>query len=186
MKKVHLSPVVTLKWMRGIFLIGFMGAGKTSVGRVLAERLGCRFIDLDQCLHQRFGAPIPDVFERQGEEVFREAERDELARCCEQHNVVVATGGGAFCSQANREIIRASGGLSVFLDLPWEVLEERLVRDHAGRPKYDDSGQAQLLYESRLTDYRQATVCVELTGSESAENAADCVVAALEEAPCVT
>jgi shikimate kinase len=172
--------------MRGIFLVGFMGAGKTSVGEVLAERLGCRFIDLDQRLCERFGTPIPEVFGRHGEKVFREAEREELVRCADGRKLVVATGGGACCSQANREVIRASGGLSVFLDLPWEALEERLVHDHAGRPKYGDAGRARRLFDSRLPDYRQATVIVELAGSESVEDAADQVIAALEEAPCAT
>ena len=172
--------------VRSIFLIGFMGAGKTSVGEVLAERLGYGFIDLDQRLCERFGTTIPEVFERHGEEAFREAEREELARCADGRKLVVATGGGAFCSEANREIIRASGGLSVFLDLPWEVLDARLAGDHAGRPKYGDAGRAQCLFGSRLPDYRKATVVVELAGSESAEDAADLVLAALEEAPCVT
>jgi shikimate kinase len=171
--------------MRSIFLIGFMGAGKTSVGEVLAERLGYRFIDLDQLLHERFGAPIREIFECHGEEVFRQAEREELARCAGETGVVVATGGGAFCSEANREMIHASGGRSVFLDLPWEVLDARLARDHTARPKYGDAGQARRLFESRLPDYRRATVILELTGSESADAAADLLMAAIEEAPCV-
>jgi shikimate kinase len=172
--------------VRSIFLVGFMGAGKTSVGEVLAARLGFDFIDLDQRLNEKFGASTREIFARHGEDVFRAAESDELARCTGQHDVVVATGGGAFCSEKNRQIIRASGGLSVFLDLPWDVLEARLAGDHAGRPKYADAGQAQRLFGSRLLDYRQATVSVELAGSESAEDAADLVLAALEEAPCVT
>jgi len=172
--------------MRSIFLIGFMGAGKTSVGEVLAERLGCRFIDLDQRLCERFGATIPEVFERHGEEVFREAEREELVRCADGRKLVVAAGGGAFCSEANREIIRVSGGLSVFLDLPWEALGARLAGDHAGRPKYGDAGQAHRLFKNRLPDYRRAAMIVGLAGTESAEVAADLVMAALEEAPCAT
>lgn len=176
--------VIPLMSMRSIFLIGFMGVGKTSVGEVLASRFGCRFIDLDQRLCQRFGTTIPEVFARHGEEVFRAAESDELARCADERDVVVATGGGAFCSQANREIIRASGGLSVFLDLPWEALDARLAGDHAGRPKYGDAGQAHRLFENRLPDYRRATMVVELAGTESAEEAADLVMAVLEEAPC--
>ena len=170
--------------MCSIFLIGFMGAGKTSVGEVLAERLGYRFIDLDQRLCESFGTTIPEVFESHGEEAFREAEREELVRCADGQKLVVATGGGAFCSQANREIIRASGGLSVFLDLPWEALDARLAGDHAGRPKYGDAGQAHRLLENCLPDYRQATMVVELVGTESAEEAADLVMAVLEEAPC--
>lgn len=172
--------------VRSIFLIGFMGAGKTSVGEVLAKRLGYCFIDLDQRLCERFGIPIPEVFERHGEEVFREAEREELARSAGGRKLVMATGGGTFRSEANREIISSSGGVSVFLDLPWEVLDARLARDHTGRPMYGDAGHAKRLFDSRLPDYRRATVTVELAGSESATDAADRVMAALEEAPCVT
>jgi shikimate kinase len=172
--------------MRSTFLVGFMGAGKTSVGEVLAGRLGFDFIDLDRRLCERFETSIQGIFARHGEEVFRTAERDELARCADEPEVVVATGGGAFCSEANREIIHVSGGLSVFLDLPWEALGARLAGDHAGRPKYGDVEQARRLFDSRLPDYRRATIIVELAGAESAESAADQVLAALEEAPCVT
>ncbi len=82
----------------------------------------CRFIDLDREIGGRLGAPIPEIFARRGEAAFRAAESDELERCAELDDVVVATGGGAFCSEANREMIHRSGGVSVFLDLPWEVL----------------------------------------------------------------
>jgi shikimate kinase len=170
--------------MRSIYLIGFMGAGKTSVGEVLSVRLGFDFVDLDRRLKLRFDASIPEIFARHGEDVFRAAEREELARCAEENNVVVATGGGAFCSEANREIIHDSGGLSVFLDLPWEVLDARLARDHSARPKYGDARRAKRLFASRLPDYRRATLIIELTGSETAEVAAGLVMAALEEAPC--
>jgi len=172
--------------MRSIFLIGFMGAGKTSVGEMLAERLGYRFIDLDQRLCERFGTTIPEVFESHGEKAFREAEREELVRCADGQKLVVATGGGAFCSEKNRQIIHASGGLSVFLDPPWETLGARLAGDNAGRPKYGDAAQARRLFESRLPDYRRAMRVVGLAGSESAAAAADLVLAVLEEAPCAT
>jgi len=170
--------------MRSIFLIGFMGAGKTSVGEVLAARLGFQFIDLDQRLNALFDASTPDIFARHGEEAFRAAERDELARCAAEHDVVVATGGGAFCGEMSREIIHSAGGISVLLDLPWGALGARLASDHAGRPKYGGAEQARRLFESRLPDYRRAMVVVELEGSESAEVAVDHVMAALAEAPC--
>jgi shikimate kinase len=77
--------------MRSVFLVGFMGVG----------------------------ASIPEIFAVRGEPGFRSAERDELTRWVEADGVVVATGGGAFCCQANRDLIHRSGGISVFLDLPW-------------------------------------------------------------------
>jgi len=170
--------------MPRIFLVGFMGAGKSSIGAALADRLGLRFIDLDGEISRRLGAPVPEIFARHGEETFRATEREELARCTELSDVVVATGGGAFCSDANRETIHRSGGVSVFLDLPWVVLRERLVRDHSDRPMYDDTDQARQLFEERLPHYRCALVQVPLAGQEDPDEVAGRVVETLREAPC--
>lgn len=163
-----------------------MGAGKSSIGAALAERLGLHFVDLDQEISKRFRAPIPDIFADRGEATFRTAESDELARFAELDNVVVATGGGAFCDPGNREIIHESGGVSVFLDLPWATLAERLVRDHSDRPMFNDTGHARRLFEERLPEYRHATVRVPLDGTESPAEAAGRVLEALQEAPCAT
>jgi len=180
----RLGRVVTLLGMRSIFLVGFMGAGKSSVGTALAAQLGAQFVDLDGEISRRLGAPIPEIFARYGEDTFRTTERDELERCAELPDVVVATGGGAFCSVANREVIHQTGGVSVFLDLPWAVLRERLVRDHSDRPMYDDPDQARQLFEERLPHYRCALVRVSLAGQEDPAEVAGIVVATLREAPC--
>jgi shikimate kinase len=172
--------------MPRIFLVGFMGAGKSSVGEALAARLGYRFIDLDVEISARLGAAIPEIFDHHGEAAFRAVEREELARCAELTDVVVATGGGAFCSQANRNIIHGRGCVSVFLELPWEELEKRLASDHRERPKYDDAEQARRLYDERLPDYRRAMATVLLGGLESADEVAERVVAKLGEVSCVT
>ena len=110
----------------------------------------------------------------------------ELARLAELDKVVVATGGGAFCNEDNREIIHDSGGVSVFLDLPWAELRRRLARDHSHRPMYDDTNQARQLFEERLQQFLRASVRVELDGTESPEEAAQRVADALQEAPCAT
>jgi shikimate kinase len=172
--------------MRGIFLVGFMGAGKSSVGAAVADRLGIRFIDLDDEISRRLGSTIPEIFARRGEAVFRAAEHDELARFADIDDVVVATGGGAFCSESNRDMIHRSGGVSVFLDVPWEELQARLVSDHRGRPMYDDTGQAQRLYEERLQHYRCAMVKVSLDGIEAPVEVAGRVIESLREIPCAT
>jgi shikimate kinase len=170
--------------MHRIFLVGFMGAGKTAVGAALAQLLGSPFVDLDERLRRRFGADIGEIFARHGEAAFRAAESEELAAAAGRDGAVVATGGGAFCRDENRRLIEAAGGVSVFLHLPWEVLRARLGNDHAGRPKYGDEASARRLWEERLPLYRRATVTVELAGDERPEEAAQRVAAALEEAPC--
>jgi shikimate kinase len=170
--------------MTRIFLVGFMGAGKSSVGAVLAAQLGWHFIDLDEEISQQLGVPISEVFARYGEAAFREAEHEELTRCADLVDIVVATGGGAFCSEANREVIHQPGGVSVFLDLPWAVLRERLNHDHSGRPMYDDTDQARRLFEERLPQYRCALVRVSLAGDEGPDEVAGCVVETLREAQC--
>ena len=172
--------------MPKVFLVGFMGAGKSSVGEALGLHLDSLFVDLDDRLSERFQASIPDVFERHGEAAFRAAEREELAVCAGLHNVVVATGGGAFCDDENRTIIHSSGGVSVFLDLPWQVLRERLEGDHTDRPMYDSAARAQALFEERLPHYRRAVVTAFLDGTEAPGEVVDQVVQALQEAPCAT
>ena len=178
--------VVTLLGMRSIFLVGYMGAGKSSVGAAVADRLGLRFVDLDEEISRRLGAPIPEIFVRNGEATFRATEHDELARCAEMADIVVATGGGAFCSDSNRKVIHRLGGVSVYLDLPWTVLRRRLARDHSDRPMYDDTNQARQLFEERLPHYRCASVQVSLTGDEDLDEVAGRVVESLREAPCAT
>lgn len=172
--------------MTRIFLVGFMGAGKSSIGAALADRLGLRFVDLDEEISEKLGAPIPNIFADSGEAAFRVAEREELERLAGLEDVVVATGGGAFCDPVNRELIHGSGGFSVFLDLPWSLLRKRLARDHSERPLYGDSGRARKLYRERLPEYRCALVQVPLDGSESPSEAAARVLDALQEAPCAT
>ncbi len=172
--------------MRTIFLVGFMGAGKSAVGRELAVHLGRGFVDLDERLADRFGMPITEVFASRGEAAFRAAESEELARVAAAESVVVATGGGAFCSEANRDLIEREGGVSVFLDLPWEMLAARLASGGDGRPLYAGAEEARELWRSRLADYRRAVVAVALDGSEPPGEAAARVAAAVGEAACAT
>jgi shikimate kinase len=172
--------------VRNIYLVGFMGAGKSSIGRALAERLRLAFVDLDEHLVTEFGMPIHEVFERHGEESFREAERRALRWAVGLEGAVVATGGGAFCSTANRGLIHAAGGRSVFLDVPWQVVERRLAGDHSDRPKFVDVETARQLYADRRTHYLQADCTVELTGSESPQEAAEQIAALMARAPCAT
>jgi shikimate kinase len=172
--------------MRCIFLVGFMASGKSSVGAVVAARLGARFIDLDEEITRELRAPIAEIFASQGEATFRAAESDALVTVVGIDDVVVAAGGGAFCSDRNLEIIHGSGGVSVYLDLPWSELHRRLARDHSGRPMYDNPEQAARLFEERRPQYLKAMARVVLDGTEGADEVADRVVDALQEVPCAT
>ena len=170
--------------MRSIFLVGFMGAGKTSVGAAVARKLELGFIDLDAEISKALGATVPEIFAERGEKAFRAAESEALARTARLEDVVVATGGGAFCTQANRDTIHRSGGISVFLDVPWEELEKRLAHDHGHRPMYGDAEAARRLFEARLPQYNLATIVVD--GNEDPARVAEKVAEALREAQCVT
>jgi shikimate kinase len=172
--------------MSNLYVVGFMGAGKSSVGQVLATRLGYRFLDLDAHLVEQFQMTIREVFERLGEERFREAETEALRWTASLERTVVATGGGAFCSEVNRAVIRGSGGRSIFLDVPWRAVEQRLGGDQAERPKYGDPTAARVLYQRRRPHYLAATWTVELDGSEAPEAAADRVLERMAGAVCGT
>jgi len=170
--------------MPNLYLVGFMGAGKSSSGRVLAARLGFRFLDLEEGLVERFGMSIPDVFERRGEALFREAERQALEDTTVHRRMVVATGGGAFCSQANRDIIHDSGGRSVYLDLPWEEVARRLAGRTHDRPKFTSLEAARQLFEKRRPHYARANLTVGLTGPEPPEAVAERIVEVVAGVAC--
>jgi len=181
-----MRPGATIEWMSNVYLVGFMGAGKTTVGEALAARLGWDFCDLDQRLSERFGTPISEIFEQLGENTFRTSETDELTLAAALRKVVVATGGGAFCNAANREIIHGSGGVSVFLDLPWVEIRRRLPGSNLDRPMFGSTAEALELFERRLPDYRRATLTVSVGFDESSADVADRIVEALEETLCAT
>ncbi len=163
-----------------------MGCGKSTVGRALAEALGVPFMDLDERIVQAFGASIPEIFARRGEAAFRTEETRQLRETLRLERVVVATGGGTYCTEANRRLIRQSGGVAVFLELPWEVLLSRLPGENLDRPKFGDPMAARQLYDERLPDYRAADVILQLNGSESPDQIAHRVLSQIEEILCGT
>lgn len=145
--------------MTRIFLVGFMGAGKTTIGRLLAERLGYAFLDLDEWIQQQVGLSIREIFERMGEAAFREMERRALHGLEAWDEVVVALGGGAFVSEENRRQVRRLG-ISIWLDCPLEVILERLVGT-TDRPLYRSAEQMRELWRARRPAYEQADLRVE-------------------------
>ncbi len=152
-----------------IYLVGMMGAGKSSVGRPLAEALGYRFIDADSVLEQHAGCSIPELFEHQGETAFRELESAVLNRIACWHSLVVATGGGVVCRPCNWGQMRQ--GLVVWLDAHEQLLLERLRADPGRRPLLataDPEGRLRQLLSERQPLYGQADLRVPQDGRPAA------------------
>ena len=147
---------------RSIVLIGMMGAGKSSVGRKLALRLGLPFVDADVQIEEAAGMSIPDIFETRGEAEFRSGEARVIARLLDGGPQVLATGGGAFMNPDTRALIRDKG-ISVWLKADFEVLMKR-IRRRSDRPMLktaDPAATLQRLIEIRYPVYAEACVIVE-------------------------
>lgn len=147
---------------RPIVLVGLMGAGKTSVGRRLAEKLGIPFIDADQEIEAAAGQPIKDIFAEHGEAYFREGERRVIQRLLGNGAQVLATGGGAYMNDETRARIRAAG-VSVWLKAPLPLLMKRVAKRH-DRPLLqteDPEAVMRDLMDKRYPIYAEADVTVE-------------------------
>lgn len=144
-----------------LYLVGFMGAGKTEVGRRLAELLGRPFIDLDLVIEKQEGASVAEIFRRRGEAYFRSLERVALQRVSEAQNTVAAVGGGVFCSAENQETI-AHTGTSIWLDAPIELLFARCSADPAMRPLFAGIEEMGRLLESRRPSYAKAQLHIQV------------------------
>ncbi|HVR27955.1 MAG TPA: thiamine phosphate synthase [Thermoanaerobaculia bacterium] len=154
-----------------IYLTGFMGAGKTAVGRRLAARLGLPFLDLDHEIEAGAGRSIPDLFRERGEDAFRALESEALAAASRRPRTVVATGGGVVERESNLGVMRSSGRV-VWLDVPFATLVERLARGREGRPLFRNPEQARRLYESRLAAYGKCDLRIAVEPGSSADETA--------------
>lgn len=154
---------VTLPYDRPLFLVGMMGAGKTTIGRSLARLLNHEFVDLDHELESRCGVRISIIFEIEGEEGFRRRESALLDECSSRTGIVMATGGGAILSAENRRLLQERG-VVIYLRANAEELYRRVARDH-NRPLLqtpDPRQRIRQLLEQREPLYEQiANVTVE-------------------------
>ena len=161
-----------------VFLVGFMGAGKTVVGRVLAQQLGLRFIDLDNQIERAAKRTIGQIFEDVGEAGFRELETGQLSQLLESDlktPAVVALGGGAFTQPANVEKLRLAKAPVIFLDAPLEELLRRCEAEpQRERPLLSRGREAlSILYAERRPLYLAAEATVQTSGKSVEEVASE-------------
>ena len=159
-----------------IYLVGFMAAGKTTVARLLAAKLGWRAEDIDELIEARERLTVTDVFAKYGEPYFRAAERDILLRLVlPLRHTIVATGGGTFMDPENEMAIKLDGA-SVWLDVPLASVIARLPPDNR-RPLSADRAQMERLFLARQAAYARADVRVDATvpPEEIAERILDAV-----------
>ena len=150
-----------------IFLTGFMGCGKTSVGRVLSARLGCDFVDLDEVIVREAGMSIKEIFAGQGEPAFRELESQALAGIAAGSGVVVSTGGGAVIAQQNRSVMRQTGSI-VNLTASVEAIAARLCGD-SERPLLEGDASIQRIRDmlrKREQFYADADLRIDTTAKK--------------------
>ena len=178
------KPPVLPASLRRIVLTGFMGAGKSTVGRLLASRLGWEFLDLDAHIESRTGSTISDLFARHGEPHFRRLESTALASALSRSNTVLALGGGAPEEITNRLLIEQTPGtLAVFLDAPFPMLFDRCMLQEIARPVLADPELAELRFARRRPFYsRLAQITVETSQLSPAETV-DSILSALNQRP---
>ena len=140
---------------RSVFLVGFMGSGKSSVGKALARHLGWPFMDLDDLIEQQEGRTVAEIFAEAGETEFRRIERIALKELLKRSAVahVVALGGGAYAQNDNAELIRQEGVTTVFLDASAETLWQRCNDDPQDRPLRQAFEQFSALHQQRRPHY---------------------------------
>ncbi len=168
---------------RHIVLVGLSGSGKSTVGRLLAERLGRRFVDTDDVIVARAGKPIPRVFEEQGEVAFRKVEAEAVDEVLNGEPAVIATGGGAPVDPANRAKLW-TGNRAVWLDAPVDVLVRRVGEAGSGRPLLsgDAAGTLARLRAKRESIYGTAHFHLDTT-SLGPDEAVEAILTAIETQP---
>lgn len=167
--------------MKNIVLIGFMGTGKTSTGRLLAGRLNRPFLDVDKKIEQETGLAISDIFQLYGETHFRQLERDVISRLARYTNTVIATGGGVVLKQENMARLKSTGVI-VSLTASLDIILERTSR-RGVRPLLDCEDRAERvakLFQDRAALYKKADYIVD-TGCMSPHQVAEKIIVLLRE-----
>lgn len=160
-----------------IILCGFMGCGKTTVGKLLAKKCGKIFIDTDDIIEKQQGIPVSRIFDTKGEAFFRDLEHAVCRQIAVSDNLVVSTGGGALTFVRNVQLFKQRGAI-IFLDVPFAVLAER-VGGSDSRPLFRDVQQAKQLYEARVPLYQSAADTA-VDGAGTPEQVAQRIMEALD------
>ncbi|MFH0757625.1 MAG: shikimate kinase [Bacteroidota bacterium] len=149
-----------------IFLIGFMGSGKSTLGARLARKIGYEFLDMDKVIEETAGMTIPGIFSEHGEDVFRKWEHDILLELCRRDHVVISTGGGAPCHGEMMSVMNDHGA-TVYIRLSPSALKERLIHSKNERPLIRGKTDSELLefitslLHQREVFYNQASTTIE-------------------------
>lgn len=160
-----------------IVLLGFMGAGKTSVARALANKLACEWVDLDKYVERKARKSIPEIFKSLGERAFRQLEIVSLKEVMLNGTVhVIALGGGAWTIEENRKAVAENNFLSIWLDAPFKLCWQRVTNEDANRPLAVNETAARKLFDLRRGIYEQATFKIEIKPENSPENIADQII----------
>jgi shikimate kinase len=164
--------------VRAVVLVGFMGAGKSSVGAALSRRLGWPFEDLDERIRAREQRSIEQIFRESGEAVFRQLEHAALRSLVGELGTsakVVALGGGAFAQADNAALLEEAGWSTIFLDAPAEELFHRCQQQQLERPLRSDVKEFHRLYQDRRPCYLKAGLRIETAGKDVEEVAAEAI-----------
>lgn len=160
--------ILKLKRTPGIFLVGFMGCGKSTVGRALAEELGWRFLDLDEEIEKQEHCSVANIFDTRGEPAFRLIETAllrQITRAIEMGRPhVVALGGGAFLQEQNLELIE-NKGVSIWLDAPFERIAKR-IEGQEHRPLARDPQKFRTLFDARRNGYSRAEYRIDIENDD--------------------
>jgi shikimate kinase len=159
--------------MRAIYLTGFMGSGKTTIGRALSEKLGIPVIDTDEMIEKKAGKTIPAIFADEGEERFRKYEQ-EILKQLPTNDVIITTGGGMVISKENRSWMKKHGNV-IFLSCSLDIIYQRLQSD-TNRPLFSQNKEKMKeLYEKRLPYYLEAAFTID-TSHKSVEEIVEDIV----------
>ena len=146
-----------------ICLLGYMGSGKSTLGKKLAKKMDLEFIDLDKYIELKEGKTITDIFSESGEAIFRKIEKESLSVCLKKEKVLLSLGGGTPCFSGNMDLIKQSA-ISVYLDLSPKALQSRLIQGKSSRPLIANLSDNEMLsfiekhLGERVSYYKQADI----------------------------